>query len=110
MSQTGFAPGWVARCPACPYEVDLASLGWIRIGAYSWGKRTMLPCPDYGRRRCMRVVHVDENGQPDQPLGLVLRKVLALQMRIWLWVLSGLGVTAVVVLAVLKKLGVDLPL
>ena len=31
----------------------------------------------------MRIVHVDENGSPDQSLGLVLRKVLGLQLRIW---------------------------
>lgn len=49
MSVKGFAPGWVACCSKCPYEVDLESLGWVRVGAYSWGKRHAIPCPDCGR-------------------------------------------------------------
>lgn len=82
MSTTGFAPGWVARCPECSYEVDLESLGWVRMNAYSWGKRHRIHCPDCGRSRWMRIIHVDENGEPDQPFGLVLKKVLTLQLLI----------------------------
>ena len=82
MSAKGFAPGWVARCPKCPYEVDLESLGWVRVGAYSWGKRHTMHCPDCKCSRWMRIIHVDENGEPDQPFGLVLKKVLTLQLVI----------------------------
>lgn len=106
MSVKGCAPGWVARCSKCPYEVDLESLGWIRIGAYSWGKRHSVHCPDCNRTRWMRILHVDENGEPDQPFGLVLRKVLGLQLLIWCGVLSVLALFAIVGMVVVKMLQV----
>jgi hypothetical protein len=77
VSIKGFAPGWMARCPKCPFEVDLESLGWIRVKAYSWEKRHAMYCPDCEQTQSMRIVHVDEKRNPDQPLGLVLRKVIS---------------------------------
>lgn len=74
MSVKGFAPGWVARCPECPYEVDLESLGWVRVNTYSWGKRHIIHCPDCGRPRWMRIIHVDENGQPIRHSGWYFEK------------------------------------
>ncbi len=47
----------------------------------------------------MRIIHVDEKGNPDQPLGLVLRKVLALQAAIWMALLS-VGAVVVTILIV----------
>lgn len=82
MEESSIAPGWVARCPKCPYEVTLDKLGWRRQGAYSWGKRRWMPCPVCQVTRAMKIVHVDEQGQPDQTLGLVLRKVIGMQMAI----------------------------
>ena len=52
----------------------------------------------------MRILHVDENGEPDQPFGLVLRKVLRLQLLIWCGVLFVLALFAVVGMAVVKML------
>jgi len=106
MSIKGYAPGWMARCPKCPFEVDLESLAWIRVKAYSWGKRHGMYCPDCEQTRSMRIVHVDEKGNPDQPLGLVLRKVISLQLRIWMIVLTINALVAMVVLTVLMSLGV----
>ena len=100
MSVQASAPGWVARCPECPYEVDLESLGWTRINAYSWGKRHTIHCPQCDQNRWMHIVHVDEHGNPDQPLGLVLRKVLAMQLRIWLFVVALLIVLAAIKYAI----------
>ncbi len=79
----GYAPGWVARCPVCPYEIDLESLGWTRIGAYSWGKRHSVYCPDCKQKRSMRILHVDELGNPDQSFAKVLSMVLLMQAAIW---------------------------
>ena len=107
MSAKGFAPGWVARCSKCPYEVDLESLGWVRVNAYSWGKRHRIHCPDCGRSRWMRIIHVDENGEPDQPFGLVLKKVLTLQLLI----LAGLSLifafVSMAIWIVESQLGID---
>ena len=61
-------PGWMARCLKCDYEVDLESLGWVRKGAYSYGKRSMVFCEGCGKNRLMQIIHVDENGEPDQSL------------------------------------------
>ncbi len=96
---------WVARCPVCPYEIDLESLGWVPVGAYSWGKRRSIMCPDCGCRRFMRIVHVDAKGNPDQPFGLVLRKTLKLQLVIWGVVLSSLFSLGLILLTVLAFLG-----
>ena len=88
-------PGWVARCPRCSFEVDLKSLGWTRIGAYSWGKRHPIHCPECNQTRWMRIVHVDENGEPDQSLGKVLLMVFSMQ-----------AVIAVIVVGILMAVGV----
>lgn len=106
MSSKGFAPGWVARCPECPYEVDLESLGWVRLNAFSCGKPHSVHCPDCGRTRSMRIVHVDENGHPDQPLGLVLRKMFKLQLLIWGAILLVFTLGSVAILAVANALGI----
>lgn len=76
-------PGWYAQCTSCDYESDLESLGWIREGAYSYGKRTRLECPTCGQRRWMRIIHLDENGLPDQSFAKVLSVVLLSQAAIW---------------------------
>ena len=82
MDTRDYAPRWIARCPRCPIEVDLESLGWTRIGAYSWGKRHRIHCPTCDQKRWMHIVHVDENGNPDQSLGKVLMMVFLLQVVI----------------------------
>lgn len=89
------APGWIARCRQCPFEIDLESLGWTRIGAYSWGKRHPIDCPDCGKKRWMRIVHVDEDGNPDQSLGKVLAVIFLMQVII-----------AAVVIGILMAVGV----
>lgn len=76
-------PGWVARCLNCDYEVDLESLGWIRKGAYSYGKRSMVYCPTCHQNRLMQIIHVDERGEPDQSLRKVLAAVMGIQIIVW---------------------------
>ena len=44
----------------------------------------------------MQIVHVDENGRPDQSIGLVLKKVLALQILIWSTLLLVFSLSAAV--------------
>lgn len=83
-------PGWVARCTKCDYEVDLESLGWVRKGAYSYGKRSAVYCPACEKTRFMQIVHVDENGEPDQSFWKVLGIVLGIQAVVWTVVLTGL--------------------
>lgn len=95
MATENYVPGWVARCPRCPYEVDLKSLGWTRIGAYSWGKRSPIHCPQCDPKRWMRIVHVDADGNPDQSLGKVLMMVFLMQ-----------AVIATVVVGILMVAGV----
>lgn len=95
MTRKAYAPGWIARCPRCPFEIDLETLGWTRIGAYSWGKRHRIHCPKCDKTRWMRIVHVDENGKPDQSLAKVLMMVLLMQVGI-----------ATVVLGILMSAGV----
>ncbi len=95
MVRKGYAPGWIARCPRCAYQVDLESLGWMRIGAYSWGKRRPIYCPECGRKRWMYIVHVDESGNPNQRLGKVLVMVFLLQ-----------AVIAAIVVGILMAVGV----
>ena len=82
------SPGWIARCPRCRFEVDLKSLGWIRKGAVSWGKRRCIHCPDCNQSRSMQTIHVDENGNPDQTLGRVLEMVVVMQAMIATTVLA----------------------
>lgn len=76
-------PGWMARCQKCDYEADLESLGWVRKGAYSYGKRSMVYCPTCERNCMMQIIHVDENGEPDQSLKKVLTVVLGIQLIVW---------------------------
>ncbi len=88
-------PGWFARCPDCPYEIDLESLGWIRIGAYSYGKRKMMKCPNCEQLRCMHIIHLDENGNPDQTLPVALLIVLGILVIVFagvFFLLSWIGV------------------
>lgn len=83
-------PGWVARCTTCDYEVDLESLGWVRKGAWSYGKRSAVYCETCEKTRFMQIVHVDENGEPDQPWRKVLLIVLGIQAVVWTVVLTRL--------------------
>ena len=83
---------WIAQCPKCEQDTDLESIGWVRRGAYSYGKRTSIHCPHCRERSSCRIVHVDRNGQPDQPFSYVLSKVLEMQTRVWMWVLSSAAV------------------
>lgn len=53
--------------------------------------------------RWMRIVHVDENGEPDQPFGLVLKKVLTLQLLI----LPGLSLIFAFVLVAARVFGLQ---
>jgi hypothetical protein len=95
MNRKAYAPEWIAQCPKCLFEVDLESIGWTRIGAYSWGKRHRMHCPKCDQTRWMRVLHVDENGKPDQGLAKVLMMVLLMQV-----------VIAAIVLGILVAVGV----
>lgn len=81
-------PGWVARCQHCDYEIDLESLGWVRRGAYSYGKRSRIYCETCRQHRFMQIVHVDQNGEPDQSLGKVLAVVFGIQAIVWTIVLT----------------------
>lgn len=96
MIRRGYAPGWIARCPRCDYQTDLASLGWVRIGAYSWGKRQRMHCPRCQQARWMKILHLDEQGQPDQSLPKVLLVVLLMQIVIAALVIGLLMVTGII--------------
>lgn len=95
MTREANAPGWIARCPQCSFEIDLKSLGWARIGAYSWGKRHRAHCPNCNQMRWMHILHVDENGKPDQSLVKVLTMVLLI-----------LFIIATIILGILISVGV----
>ncbi len=93
---------WTAKCCGCQQIFDLESLGWIRRGASSWGKRTGIHCPSCGRRRMMTIVHVDRFGRPDQPFSFVLKRVLLIQLVVW----GVLATVGAVTLCILWCLGV----
>ncbi len=89
---------WIARCPRCPYEVNLETLGWIRIGACSWGKRKRIYCPECGQSRWMRIVHVDAGGHPDQSFSKALLMVFLM-----------LAAISAIIIAILVGAGGKLP-
>ena len=74
---------WKADCPACGKSFDIAEVGHIRKAAVSYGLRRSMRCPSCGKTSCMPIQHVDRNGEPDQPLGYVLKRVLFIHAIVW---------------------------